>query len=222
MSYPHHWIALSRQERTHKCCKNHAILRDISWYHYTCKNLNISYLFFYYITRSSGVVITSWNPFTQWTSIWNVYSALQQQNNFEFWEMPPATQHDRIAQDYPEKKIPVNVSHSFILFHFFLFLKRSTSSARDMSNCTKSVCSFRFAVHAILHHSGVLSFSFLCHVQHSWWKCSSCDRSNEVWFITEDVGIIDQTRGGVTSHSLIWPSRVCVAAGYTGFQGLDS
>ena len=35
--------------------------------------------------------------------------------------MPPATQHDRIAQDYHEKKIPVDVSHSFILFHFFFF-----------------------------------------------------------------------------------------------------
>ena len=83
--------------------KTYAILRDISWYQYTCKNLNISYLFSYYITRSSAV-ITSSNPFTQWTSIWNVYSALQQQNNFEFWEMPPATQHDRIAQDFHEKK----------------------------------------------------------------------------------------------------------------------
>ena len=27
--------------------------------------------------------------------------------------------------------------------------------------------------------------------------CSSCDSGNEVWFITEDVSIIDQTKGGV-------------------------
>ena len=117
MSYPHHWKTLSRHESTHKCRKNSCDPSGHFLYHYTCKNLNISYIFFYYITRSSAVVITSWNPFTQWTSIWNVYSALQQQNNFEFWKMPPATQHDRIAQDYPEK----NVSHSFILFHFFFF-----------------------------------------------------------------------------------------------------
>ena len=32
----------------------------------------------------------------------------------------------------------------------------------------------------------------------------------KIWFITEDVGIIAQTRGR-GSHSLIWPSRLCVA-----------
>ena len=149
MHFPtwHHWKTLSRHEPTHNCRKKtHVILRDISWYHYTCKNVNISYLFFYYITRSSAVVITSWNPFTQWTSIWNVYSALQQQNNFEFWEMPPATQHDRIAQDYPEKKIPVNVSHSFIVFHFFFNLKGQRQAhviwVTAQSQCAVSVEQF--------------------------------------------------------------------------------
>ena len=86
--------------------------------------------------------------------------SLQQQNYFEFWEMQLAAQHDWIAQDYNERKIPVNV----------FFFQRPTYSSRDMSNCTKSVYSISFAVHEItLNHSGVLSFSFSRHVQYSWW-----------------------------------------------------
>ena len=38
----------------------------------------------------------------------------------------------------------------------------------------------------------------------------SCDSRSKVWFITEDVSIIDQTQAG-DGHSLIWPRRVCVA-----------
>ena len=37
------------------------------------------------------------------------------------------------------------------------------------------------------------------HIQYSWWLCSPFDSRNEVWFITEDVNIIDQTQGGVSS-----------------------
>ena len=104
------------------------------------------------------------------------------------------------------RKIPVNLSQQLyplsfsllLLLLFFFFLQRPTGGPRDMSNCTKSVCSFSFAGHVTaLHHSGALSFSFPCYLPYSWWLCSSCDSRNEVWFITEDVSIIDQTKRGV-------------------------
>ena len=100
--------------------------------------------------------------------------SLQQQNYFEFWEMQLAAQHDWIAQDYNERKIPVNVSQQLYPLSFSLilifFFQRPTCNSRDMSNCTKSVYSISFAVHEItLNHSGVLPFSFSRHVQYSWW-----------------------------------------------------
>ena len=64
----------------------------------TCKKLNITYLFIYQTSRSFAVVITSWNFFAQSTNTLKV-DLLQQQNYFEFWEMPPAAQDDWIGED---------------------------------------------------------------------------------------------------------------------------
>ena len=79
-------------------------LRDISGLSQLVnKKLNISYLVIYQTSRSFHKL----KSFSQCTSIWKVYSALQQQNNFEFWEMPPAAQHDWTVQDYHEEKSPL-------------------------------------------------------------------------------------------------------------------
>ena len=104
------------------------------------------------------------NLFAQWTSIWKVDS-LQQQNNFKFLEITQAVQHDWIAQDYHEKESPLMLHPLF----FPLFFQRPTYRPRDMSNCTKSVFSFSFAVHVIApHQSEILSFSLPRHVQRVW------------------------------------------------------
>ena len=76
--------------------------------------------------------------------------SLQQQNYFEFWEMQLAAQHDWIAQDYNERKIPVNVSQqlyplSFSLILIFFFKAQRVAHViwvTAQSQCTVSVSPF--------------------------------------------------------------------------------
>ena len=65
-----------------------------------------------------------------------------------------------------------------------------------------------------------LFFSLPRHVHYSWGQCLPCDSRNEVWFITEDVNIIDQTRGGVDSLSLFGLGVVFCACGFSGSRVL--
>ena len=65
-----------------------------------------------------------------------------------------------------------------------------------------------------------LFFSLPRHVHYSWGQCLPCDSRNEVWFITGDVSIIDQTRGGVGSLSLFGLGVVFCACRFSGSRVL--
>ena len=71
-------------------------------------------------------------------------------------------------------------------------------------NYTQSRCvvSFSFSVKAVAHWFGGSLLFFPRHVQYSWGQCSPCHSRNEVWFITEDVSIIDQNKGGRVGTNL--------------------
>ena len=93
----------------------------------------------------------SWYLFTQLTSNWVFDSSCCGNKITEFCEMPPAALHLWITQDYHEKKSPLI---------FILFLQRPTCSSRDMSNCTRSVHSFSFAIQAVASTVWGLSLFF--------------------------------------------------------------
>ena len=74
-----------------------------------------------------------------------------------------------------------------------------------------------------LYHSiqkTALFFSLPRHVHYSWGQCLPCDSRNEVWFITGDVSIIDQTRGGVGSILLFGLGVVFCACRFSGSRVL--
>ena len=153
--FPHDCKTLSQHEPTLKCCKNHAILRDISGYLTTCKKLYITYLFFggYQNNAEFRVWLSqvSWYLFTQLTSNWVFDSSCYGNKITEFVKKKAACCFTPLNYDYHEKRSPLI---------FILFLQKPTCSSRDMSNCTRSVHSFSFAVQAVASTVWGLSLFF--------------------------------------------------------------
>ena len=93
-----------------------------------------------------------------------------------------------------------------------------------ISLLTQSCCCGSNKCCASLYHSiqkMALFFSLPRHVHYSWGQCLPCHSSrNEVWFVTEDVSIIDQTRGGVGSLSLFGLGVVFCACRFSGSRVL--
>ena len=104
----------------------------------------------------------SWYLFTQLTSNWVFDSSCYGNKITEFVKKKAACCFTPLNYDYHEKRSPLI---------FILFLQRPTCSSRDMSNCTRSVYSFSFAVQAAANTVWGLSL-FL---QYRWWQCSPCD-----------------------------------------------
>ena len=106
---------------------------------------------------------------------------------------------DWIAQDYHEKKSLYVSQQLYLLSFSLLFFSKPSWTYVIWVTAQSPVYNFSFAVHAIVAPFEGFLFFFPFHVQYSWWHCSSGDSRNEVWFITEDVNIIDHTQGGVGS-----------------------